>query len=477
MNFSPGSARQNVLYSLVEFASLPLLMLITAPVLLRALGQQQYGIWMLVNSVAATAGGLGGGFGEAATRFIAHYRGRADALGITRSFLAVLLVNSLMGALAASLVFICAPSLLNHVFKVGPALYNEALVAVRMAGVLLTIRFPMSVFVSATRACERYRPMVLITVLSRTILVLAAMVLAAHGFGLVGILISTVVVEALGCMAQAAVALRMLHFSAISGAHLLHGIREILGFGAFTWFKSALGILFTHADRLLVGALVGVGPLAIYALCSQVAQLIPSVMVAGFNFLFPRFAATAAHDGTTAREGYDRFLKLGLFLTLAMFVIFQPIGQILLRLWLHGAVPSGYSGLLTALIVGNCLLALAVVPQYAALALGRARALAILNMVVGVVSVALAYVLLRHIGLFGMGTTKIVTGTISLWALRVAHNALHPEPITPATRRQNFYQASCEDPVPLHKQMTISGWQRDKTRAGEIYIPATRSHR
>ena len=171
MKFNAAPSRQNVLYSLIEFGSLPVLMLTTAPVLLKALGQQQYGTWMLVNSVAATAGGLGGGFGEAATRFIAYYRGRADELGITRSFLAVLLINCLLGGLSAGLVIICAPWLLNHVFQVGPALYLEALVAVRIAGVLLAIRFPISVFVSATRACEHYRPMVLITVLSRTVLI------------------------------------------------------------------------------------------------------------------------------------------------------------------------------------------------------------------------------------------------------------------------------------------------------------------
>jgi O-antigen/teichoic acid export membrane protein len=451
MKFGAGSARQNVLYSLVEFGSLPILMLSTAPVLLKALGQQQYGTWMLVNSVAATAGGLGGGFGEAATRFIAHYRGRADSLGVTRSFLAVLAINSPLGVLAAGLVIVCAPSLLNHVFKVGPALYNEALVAVRIAGLLLAIRFPMAVFTSATRAYERYRPMVLITVLSRMLLVLIAMVLVTRGYGLISILITTVVVEAASCTAQAAIAARLIHPFAISRSHLVHGVREILGYGVFTWFKSALGVLFGHADRLLVGAVVGVGPLSIYVLCSQVAQFIPSVMVAGFNFIFPKLAATAAYGGTNIRESYDRFLQLGCALTIAMFVVFQIIGHILLRVWLHGAPISGYSGLMTALIAGNCLLALAVVPQYTALALGHVRALAILNMVVGLASIALAYMLLRRTGLFGIGITKIVTGALSLWALRIAHNALRQAPISLAPTPRGFYQSACEDPLPLHK--------------------------
>jgi hypothetical protein len=53
---------------LVDYISQPALMLIAAPLLLRPLGVQQYGTWMLVNSIAATASGLGGGFGDGATK-------------------------------------------------------------------------------------------------------------------------------------------------------------------------------------------------------------------------------------------------------------------------------------------------------------------------------------------------------------------------------------------------------------------------
>jgi O-antigen/teichoic acid export membrane protein len=446
MRSGPESARQNVFYSLLEFGSLPLLMVTTAPVLLKTLGQGQYGTWMLVNSVAATAGGLGGGFGEAATRFIAYYRGRADTLGITRSFLAVLLINCLLGALASGLVIMCAPSLLDHVFKVGPVLYKEALIAIRIAGVILAIRFPMAVFVSATRACERYRPIVLITVASRMLLVGTAVALANAGFGLISILITTAVVETLSCLAQALVAVRLIRPSAVSGTHLLHGLREVLRYGVFTWFKSSLGVLFGHGDRLLVGALVGVGPLSIYVLCNQVAQFIPSTVVAGFNFLFPKLAAASGSGRTTVRESYYRSLTISCGLVVTMLVVFLLIGQTLLRIWLGGTAVNGYSGLMTTLVIGNCLLAIGVVPQYTALALGRARALAILNMVIGVTSVALAYLLLRRIGLFGMGVTKILAGTLSLWALQIARDALRPELEAPAARQTSLYPSACEDP-------------------------------
>jgi O-antigen/teichoic acid export membrane protein len=75
-NQKPGLIRQNVFYSLLDYVSQPAMMILAAPVLLKTLGMQQYGAWMLVNSIAATVGGLGGGFGDGATKFISMYRGR-----------------------------------------------------------------------------------------------------------------------------------------------------------------------------------------------------------------------------------------------------------------------------------------------------------------------------------------------------------------------------------------------------------------
>src|SRR5690348_14654286 len=108
--------RDNVLYSVLDYASQPVLMLAATPYLLRELGAQQYGLWMLVNSIAATAGGLGGGFGDGATKYVAMYRGRGDRAAVIRSLAAVLAVHSGFGAIAALAMVCLAPMLVGHVF-------------------------------------------------------------------------------------------------------------------------------------------------------------------------------------------------------------------------------------------------------------------------------------------------------------------------------------------------------------------------
>ncbi len=440
MTVRPGPVRQNVFYSLAEFGSLPLLMLATAPVLLRSLGQQQYGTWMLVNSVAATAGGLGGGFGDAATRYIALHRGRSDREGVNRSLFAVLLINCVLGIIASATVVTLAPFLIDKVFKVAPALHREAISAVRIAGLILALRFPAAVFMSATRAYERYRPVVLVTVLSRSTLMIVAVALARNGFGLLSILLTTMIVEAASLVAQAIITIKLISVRVPPASHLVHGVREVLKFGLFTWLKSAVSVVFGHADRLLVGAFLGVAPLAIYVLCNQVAQFIPAVIASGFNFLFPNLtAALGAPEGmNSAERSYRRASAVAICLIAAMSVVLWISGQRLLHVWLGESSPEQYPGLLTALIAGNSLLALSVVPQYTALALGRSRQLAIVNVVAGAASVAVGYALLRYVGVLGIGLAKVVAGGISLCIISIVTTAFRPQTTIQRAPRESF---------------------------------------
>lgn len=72
--------------------------------------------------------------------------------------------------------------------------------------------------------------------------------------------------------------------------------------------------------------------------------------------------------------------------------------------------------------VGNGLLALSIVPQYTALAFGRARALAYINLAAGISSAVGGYVLVHRIGLIGGGFARVLAGMVSLSAFVVVRS-------------------------------------------------------
>jgi O-antigen/teichoic acid export membrane protein len=430
------TTRQNVFYSLLDYISQPALMLIAAPLLLRALGVQQYGTWMLVNSVAAAASGLGGGFGEGATKYVSMYRGCGDNAGALRSTMAVLVLNCGFGLLSAVAMAAAAPWLIGHLFKVPADLQHAGIVALRISAFLLLARFAESVFTSAVRGCERYRPIVIISVLARSSVTLSTLGLALKGYGLIGILWATLGIGLVSLVGQAWLAYSVLQADGVWWqTNILAGICEIFSFGVYTWLKATLGVLIGYADRLLVAGLLGTGPLAYYALCNQLTQPLPALMAAAFNFVFPNFSAlTASGRWSDTRRGYRLATAFATLLVFAISITLILGARFILRCWLGSIIATQYHDLLVAMAIGNGLLALSVVPQYAALALGRSRALAIVNLAAGALTLGAGYLLIHRMGLVGAGFAKIVAGTVFLSVFGIVRRALRKDERKPVRR-------------------------------------------
>ena len=144
-----------------------------------------------------------------------------------------------------------------------------------------------SVFVSTLRAFERYGPQIKLNVSLRTIVVISAVVLAAMGREVVSIMIATLFWSAVVVVLQAVAAQRVVgRFTAfpIFGKEAL---AEVLSFGCYSWLQALAGVVFTYADRLLIAAMLGAAPVAIYALCVQATQPIHRLAAAAFDFVFP----------------------------------------------------------------------------------------------------------------------------------------------------------------------------------------------
>ncbi len=426
MTPNAGPVRQNMFYSVLDYVSQPAMMILAAPLLLKTLGAQQYGTWMLVNSIAATAAGLGGGFGDGATKYVSMYRGTADRKGAVRSLLAVLVVNCAFGVFSALILILCAPWLIGHVFTVEAGLRHTGILALRISAVLLVVRFAEAVFTSAVRGCERYRPVVMISMFARTMVIVSAVALALKGYGLVAILWATLLFGIVSLAGQSYLAHNILQAAGLwRVVPIADGIREVYSFGAYTWMKSTLGVAIGYGDRLLVAGMLGTGPLAFYTLCNQLTQPIHALIASAFNFTFPNFSAQSASGRwSETRLNYRLATGVATATIVAVCVVMILGARLILRIWLGAAFAAQYHDLFVIMVVGNGLLSLSVVPHYAALAFGRSRALLLVNLAGGIMSIGCGYLLIQRLGLIGEGMARIVVGIVFLSLFDVVRRAL-----------------------------------------------------
>jgi O-antigen/teichoic acid export membrane protein len=408
----------NALYCIAEYVAQPLSMLVAAPFLVHKLGLSQYGIWMLVSAILGSMGILSTGFGDATVKYVSTYRGQNNPAGVERTIRATLTINALLGALFGLLVWIAAPYVVDHIFKIEPVFHTATLQAIRISAVILAIRSVESVFVSTLRAFERYGPPVKLNVFLRIIVVVSAVVLAAMGRGVVAIMIATLFWSALIVVLQAVAARlvvgRLNPFPTLEK----EALAEVFSFGCFSWLQALAAVAFTYADRFLVAAMLGTAPVAVYVLCVQATQPIHGLAAAAFNFVFPHISSR--HEAGEI-HGPQRVFRLAFLtsfgLSVALAAPLVLFGKPLLTLWMGAPFAQQGHVVLAVLAVAYMILAINIVPHYTLLALGSVRFVSIINMVGGILSLGALALFVPPFGLVGAAIARLFYGAVTVLAL------------------------------------------------------------
>ncbi len=425
----------NAAFGVIDYVAQPAAMLLAAPFLLHRLGLSQYGVWMLASAVVGSVGTLSMGFGDATVKYVSTYRGRNDAAGVERIIRGTLTINAVLGASLAVLVVKMAPLAAARVFKVEPELLLATTRALQLSGVILFVRSIEGVFISTLRAFEQYAPTVRLSVLSRVVTIVTALILASRSFGVVAIMVGTLAVATCGMLLQAATVQRLLGGFPLVPTVRWDALSEIFNFGCFSWLQALAAVALIHADRLLIGAMLGTASVAYYTICVQATQPIHSLIAASLSFLFPHLSARyEAGDATGVGRVFHVSAWLNLGMAVALSVPVMVLSKPILTFWMGAAFARRAHTLLTILALSYGLLALTVSAHYALLALGRVRFVSFVNVLGGVLSLGVAVLLIPSLGLRGAAIGRLPYGLVLLlnfWHLRSILRAQKPVPPYP----------------------------------------------
>ena len=413
------SAR-NAAYSAADYLLSPLLMIGAAPFLVARLGLAQYGIWMLVNALVGTAAVVPMGLGDATVKFVSSYRARGDGggrgggggvHGVVRVVRSTLTVSALLGLLVAASAIASAPWLAGAVFKIASHDHDLAVRAIQLAGVGLVIRSIDSVFLATLRGYERYDLAAAVAMAVRIATIGGAVLLVTLGYGVVEILVCTLAVTLLGTLTQATLSRRLVQGLSLRPLLDRAALREVFGFGMYSWVQGLGGMIFSQVDVLLIGAILGSTQLAYYAVCVQLAQQVHALPAAAFSFLFP---LVSGRSETSARSGlkalFGRYVAWNVLLAAALAAPLIFLGRPILTLWMGGEFAGHAYAVLAILALAYALISVNVVPHYTLLGLGQVRFVSLANLAGGVLSAIAVAALLPLIGLNGAGVGRLLYG-------------------------------------------------------------------
>src|SRR5262249_10484134 len=145
----------NALANWAGFAVQVVVAFYLAPILVRGLGDERYGIWALVESVLAYLLLFDLGVAASVVRYVARFEATRDQEGLNRVFSTSLCIFGAAGVCAlvvAVLVALVGPSLLT----IPAALLHEARWLLLLLGFTLALGLPLSVFPSVLDGLGRY---------------------------------------------------------------------------------------------------------------------------------------------------------------------------------------------------------------------------------------------------------------------------------------------------------------------------------
>lgn len=421
---------RSAFYNVLDYVSQPFLLLVATPVVVHRLGLEMYGIWAVVNGLAGGLAVFGLGIGDAAIKHIAACRGRSDYPGAARVFEATLSLSITTALFGGGIVLLAADLIARYAFHMEAGGYALAATAVRAGAVLLALRWIESAYTSTLKAYERYDVSAKICIAIKSLAIITMIVLALCSYGVVAILLATAGWTLAGLLLLAWQVRRLdANMSFLPVVDFVEW-RKLASFGAFSGIQSIANIIFTQADRLIVGATIGPAAAGAYSICLQIVQPIQTICVQAFNFVFPRIShKTEAGEHASAQHFVRTILTISASLTLLLSLPLLLAGKPLLSFYMGSEFAKANYSILPVLTIAFAIVSISVVPYYALLGTGQVRFVSLLNLFAGIAAAACAAWWTPHIGPLGAAFSRLLYGCIACGSfLRLAKTFNLPAP-------------------------------------------------
>jgi len=407
-------ALRNGAFGVLEYAAQPLGIVLAAPCLLRHLGTAQFGVWVIASAAVSGGNTVSSGFGDAAIRYVAMYRGRENHAAAEQAIRATLAINLVLSGLVAVALWLLVPFVADRAIHGNELLRASCATSLRIGCLLLVVRSVDSVLGCVLRAFERYGPAVWISTCFRSAVLVAAVAMSMLGRGVVAIMAATLILALLSVVIQGitvqAVAGRILLLPSFESAPL----KQIVNFGSFSWLQGLCAVAIGQADRLIVGIALGASAVAVYGLCAQVAQSIHGTIAAGFHVLFPHFSRRIESDSPEEIRGAVKSaLRINIAAAALVGALFVLFGRPILLQWMGLEFSRHAWPVFATLSIAYALFAMNVTAHYTLLALGHVRVVTFLNILAAGAMLALMLPLAARFGTEGAASARLVAGPIT----------------------------------------------------------------
>lgn len=349
----PNQLRAGVIMTYINLVLGCLIPMFYTPVMLRLLGQSEYGLLGLAQSITSYLSLLSFGLGSTIIRYLSIYRADNDKDGEERViglFIAIYCCISTL-VLIGGWILSCYVEPIFHKGLTDSEL-AKIKVLIRLMALNMALSFPISVFGSVIVAHERYIYRQAINIFSNVAAPIANLVALYLGYASIGMTLAGTFMQILMLPLYTAYCAKQLglhpKFKRMPG----NLITEILGFSLYVFIGSIVDMLFWATDKVILGMEASTAAIAVYNIGVTFNSMFTNLSTAVSGVLQPKVTIMVKQN-TPKSELSAVFIKVGrlqyalISLALSGFIVF---GQAFLRKWAGNDYSDSYWIALVTLI-------------------------------------------------------------------------------------------------------------------------------
>jgi O-antigen/teichoic acid export membrane protein len=371
-----------------------------SPFILHHLGDEAFGLWVLIFSLTGYYGIFDFGIRSSLIRYVSKFEATGDKEELAR------LVNTSLFTYTCLAVVLVVPTVIgghyvDRIFHVPAAFLRDARILFLMVGYSLALGFPLGISGGILEGLQRFYLLNwtnIIATLARAVLIIYVL---RHGFGLLSVALITVSLPLIASAVRTVIAQRLLAIPYGWKYVNRESFRQVANYGSVTFMIIVAGRLRFKTDAVIIGTFLSAAAITHFSIGARLVDYAGEVV----GSLAQIFTPMSSHFHSTG--DYDRLRKIFVSGNRACALIMFPMtvalvvmGKSVIEAWVGPRYVASYSVLLILLIPSMFYMAQSTSNRIL-FGMSLHKSLAYVVLMEGIANVILSVVLVRPLGIVG----------------------------------------------------------------------------
>lgn len=320
---------------------------IYTPIMIKLIGQSEYGLYSLVASIIAYLSVLDMGFGNAMIRYISKSQAEKNKNEESKLNGMFLLMYLLIGIIALIIGFIFLFNV-DNLFsaKLTELELSKSKILLIISLVTVVLSFPLSIFDSYAMASEKFTFLKLLNMLKTVLIPLTTLPFLLFGFKSIAMVLIMSIYNITYHLCNMFLCFKKLNMKITFDFNFRKSklMKEILFYSFFVFLNIVVDNIYNNTDQIILGSVCGTAAVSVYAVAITISQANQLCSVTISSLFLPKITKLFA-KGNNDKKISDLFIfvsRMQIYLMLLILTSFILFGQSFINLWVGNDYKDAY---------------------------------------------------------------------------------------------------------------------------------------